>query len=941
MAVVVSFVGKWDGKDVARAQKEIGAFADQSEGKLGKFAKRAGVALAAVGAAAVGAATVFGKQAIDAASTMEELNSKVEAIFGQEAAAQISAWSKNAASAIGQSQISAQNAASTFAIFGKGAGLAGNDLVNFSTSLTSLSSDLASFYDASPEEAITAIGAALRGESEPIRRFGVLLDDATLRQKALALGLIETTKTALTPQQRVLAAQAVIMEQTADAQGDFARTSDGLANSQRTLAAVLEDVKTEVGVGLLPAVTSIVQAIGPVIQQLSGPLATVAQQIGTVLASAFEQLAPVLPIIAQTLGQIAAVIGSVLSQALGALIPPLTPVLNLLSELASRIAPLLEKLLGRVAEILVKLLNAVVPLLEPLVNLVFEILDAAWPIIDLVADVLLILVDALAPLLKAVSILIKPLGDLIKMGLAVILPIIQPLLPVIEALAVVLSDILGRAIGLTMAGIGGLIQAFAKIAPFVINNVVKPTVSAFLTFAENIVGLAERAFGWVPGLGDKLGEAKNAIGQFKTDTQNALSGAADTISKEGTRIGQGLIDEGTKALTNPSALGAMEKAGFRAGSELPAGMARGISSNQAPVNAAAAQSVKQAERAARAAAQSKSPSILFANIGSDLVKGLIQGVKSEDGNVRQALQQSFTQWFRDTLASLKTELDNAKGIFNDFAKSVSQSITSAINFSAIAPELDKDGNRVGQSFIDGLKNQVNNARIFADRVKALIAMGLKPEALQQVLDAGVTAGTAIANELIAGGTDAIDTTNALVLSAQQAGDEVGQLAAQNFYGAGVASAQATYDGFRANFGKGGPARAALMKVFDNLAAAAARDVTINVAVTRSVNEVVTRVVQTITSPRPEPRAKGGPVASGSPYLIGEKGPELFVPDVSGYVVSNADLRAGDRSALMGSGTTINVTVNAGFGTDGADVGRQLVDALKKYERRNGPVYVSA
>ena len=117
-----------------------------------------------------------------------------------------------------------------------------------------LASDLASFNNTSPEDAIQAIGAALRGEAEPIRRYGILLNDATLKNEALALGLIKTTKEALSPANKVLAAQSAIYKQTSDAQGDFARTSDGLANSQRILAANIEDVKITLGESLLPTI---------------------------------------------------------------------------------------------------------------------------------------------------------------------------------------------------------------------------------------------------------------------------------------------------------------------------------------------------------------------------------------------------------------------------------------------------------------------------------------------------------------------------------------------------------------------------------------------------------------------------------------------------------------------------------------------------------------
>jgi len=226
--------------------------------KVGKgFSDIGGIA---AGVAAAGVA-VFAKQAIDAASDLEETQSKVGVIFG-ESSEQVEAFGDQAAKSIGQSKTVAMNAAATFATFGKSAGLAGDDLSNFATEFTTLASDLASFNNTTPEEAIEAIGAALRGESEPIRKYGVLLDDATLRQEALAQGLIKTTKEALTPQQKVLAAQAQIYKQTKDAQGDFSRTSDGLANSQRILAAEFQDAQAQLGQFLLPYAKVAVSTFG-------------------------------------------------------------------------------------------------------------------------------------------------------------------------------------------------------------------------------------------------------------------------------------------------------------------------------------------------------------------------------------------------------------------------------------------------------------------------------------------------------------------------------------------------------------------------------------------------------------------------------------------------------------------------------------------------------
>lgn len=87
---------------------------------------------------------------------------------------------------------------------------------------------------------------------------------------------------------------------------------------------------------------------------------------------------------------------------------------------------------------------------------------------------------------------------------------------------------------------------------------------------------------------------------------------------------------------------------------------------------------------------------------------------------------------------------------------------------------------------------------------------------------------------------------------------------------------------------------------------------------------------------------GGPVAARQAYVVGEKGPEVFVPGMSGNIIpnnmmSNIPITGGPSG---GGNTTINLNVNAGMGANGAEVGRQIVDALRQYERRNGPLPVT-
>jgi hypothetical protein len=136
-------------------------------------------------------------------------------------------------------------------IFGKSAGLAGDDLSNFSIEMVKLSGDLASFHNANPADVALALGAALRGEAEPIRKFGVLLNDAAVKAQAMKMGLYDGTG-ALSAQAKVLATQKLILEQTSDAQGDFARTSEGAANQQRILKAQVDNAKVAIGQAFLP-----------------------------------------------------------------------------------------------------------------------------------------------------------------------------------------------------------------------------------------------------------------------------------------------------------------------------------------------------------------------------------------------------------------------------------------------------------------------------------------------------------------------------------------------------------------------------------------------------------------------------------------------------------------------------------------------------------------
>ena len=240
------------GKSLTKADGNAKSFSSNIKG----YSKVAAKSFALVGAAAGLMAVKFGMDAVKAASDLSEEMSKSNVIFGKSAKA-IEKFADSAATGLGLSKKQAMNATSTFAILGKAAGLTGGRLADFSKDATTLAADLGSFYNTSADEAILAIGSALRGEAEPIRKFGVLLNDASLKAKAMEMGLYDG-KGALDVQAKSLAAYQVILDQTTDAQGDFNRTSDGLAGQQKIFTAAMENIKVTFGQTLLPILTNFV-----------------------------------------------------------------------------------------------------------------------------------------------------------------------------------------------------------------------------------------------------------------------------------------------------------------------------------------------------------------------------------------------------------------------------------------------------------------------------------------------------------------------------------------------------------------------------------------------------------------------------------------------------------------------------------------------------------
>ena len=162
----------------------------------------------------------------------------------------------------------------------KNSGLAMDDVADHTIKLTERAADMASVFNVDVSEALTAIQAGLRGEQDPLERFGVSLTAAAVESRALA-DSGKTNAAQLTAQEKALARLNILYDQTNDTAGDFRNTSDGLANSQRIATAQMEEAKAKIGGAFIPVMAKAAQVSGKVAEafsSMSGPaqLATAA-----------------------------------------------------------------------------------------------------------------------------------------------------------------------------------------------------------------------------------------------------------------------------------------------------------------------------------------------------------------------------------------------------------------------------------------------------------------------------------------------------------------------------------------------------------------------------------------------------------------------------------------------------------------------------------------
>ncbi len=268
---------------------------------IGKFAVPIALAIGALGIASsitgaiqsgVDAGIQYVSTAVSSGSDYNESLNAIAVAYG-DYAAEIDRISQSSATDLGLSQLDFNAIATRFSAFAKT--IREENPVGFIDELTTRGADFASVFNLEVSEALSLFQSGLAGETEPLRRYGIDLSAATVQAYAWANGIAEQGKQ-LTEAQRQQAAYGALMEQTSQVQGDFANTSDELANRERILQAQWADAQAQLGLQLLPVLKEV---LGFVSEELMPQWLEFNQMLGPALKESLEEAWPTIKQLAE------------------------------------------------------------------------------------------------------------------------------------------------------------------------------------------------------------------------------------------------------------------------------------------------------------------------------------------------------------------------------------------------------------------------------------------------------------------------------------------------------------------------------------------------------------------------------------------------------------------------------------------------------------------
>jgi hypothetical protein len=290
-----------DGKDYESGIKN-------AKGTLDGFASGAQKVGGVMSLAVTAPIVAIGASALSMASDLNETTSKVSTLFGDQTAS-IEAWADNSAAAFGLSETAALDSVATIGNMFMQLGASSDQAASTGQGMVQLAADIASFHNVAggSEEVLGSLNAAFRGEYDSLQKYIPTINAAAVEQAALA-ATGKTAASELTALEKATAVQALVMAGAGAAVGDFAKTSDGLANSTRIMQAELANVSAELGQALLPIALQVATALGDLLSWFSA-LSPETKQWIVYIAGAAAAIGPLLAVLGTMASAISTIIG--------------------------------------------------------------------------------------------------------------------------------------------------------------------------------------------------------------------------------------------------------------------------------------------------------------------------------------------------------------------------------------------------------------------------------------------------------------------------------------------------------------------------------------------------------------------------------------------------------------------------------------------------------
>lgn len=563
-------------KAIQSAEKTASSFEKRME-SISSKAKSIGDKLSGIGTAlTVGVTTplaVAGKGMVDAASDFDENLNKISVAFG-DSADDVKAWADTATESFGLSMNQALEATSLFGDMATSMGISQSEAASMSTSLAGLAGDMASFKNIGIDEAMTALNGVFTGETESLKQLGIVMTEVNLQEFADGLGLVYND---MTQAEKVQLRYNYVMAMSKNAIGDYARTSDGTANSMRTFQASVENLAITLGQNLLPIVTPIIQkatemvnafaAADPELQQLVLKIAGIAAAAGPALlvigkmVSVFGSASGAIGLLS---GKIAALGGmkAALSGVFTAITGPVGIAVAAIIALVAAFAYLMTtnddfrnsimQTLGVLGESFQTVLAALLPVITQLATLLGEtiasVLQQLAPVIAQYVTMIAELWAQLAPMIAqlitelapVITLIIENVSQIISTLLPPLISVIQAIMDTIKALMPVIMDILSVAIDVIssiikavtpiVAFVGDIISDIvAVITPIILKiaNIISQVAAKIKPIASTVSGVFNNIFSTVSGIMSKVG---SVVTNVFSSIKSAWSGLTGFVS---------------------------------------------------------------------------------------------------------------------------------------------------------------------------------------------------------------------------------------------------------------------------------------------------------------------------------------------------------------------------------------------------------------------------